>query len=54
MKGLRTALLGTAFGLALLVTASAQDPVNKTCPITGKPSKASKTSVYKGKTVGFC
>ena len=55
MKGLRTFSITAVFGLTLLLAASAQDePVNKTCPVKGKPAKASKTSVYKGKTIGFC
>jgi len=29
-------------------------PVNKLCPVSGKPVNASKTVVYEGKTIAFC
>lgn len=29
-------------------------PINKTCPVKGQPIAAGNTTVYKGKTIGFC
>ncbi len=40
--------------LAFAASASAADPVNKDCPVSGKPVKAGITSSHDGKTVGFC
>ena len=30
------------------------DPINKTCPLTGKDVNATKTVDYEGQTIGFC
>jgi hypothetical protein len=44
----------TEAAAATTTTASAT-PVNKVCPVSGKPVAAdAKTVAYQGKTVGFC
>jgi YHS domain-containing protein len=35
-------------------TKSADDAINKKCPITGKDVVAGRTSEYKKQTIGFC
>ncbi len=44
----------TIAALAFAVSASAAEPVNKECPVAGKPAKASVTTKHEGKTVAFC
>jgi YHS domain-containing protein len=46
--------LFTIVALAFAVSAHAADPVNKECPVAGKPIKAGVTAQHDGKTVGFC
>ena len=45
------AALLAAVGLAWAVQGK---PINDTCPVKGSPIKPGNSSVYKGKTVGFC
>ena len=40
--------------LAFAVSASAAEPVNKECPVAGKPIKAGVTTKHEGKTIGLC
>lgn len=47
-------VLLTIAALAFAVSASAADPVNKECPVAGKPIKAGVTTKHEGKEVGFC
>ena len=47
-------ILLTIAALAFTVSASAADPVNKECPVSGKPVKAGVTAKHDGKTVGLC
>lgn len=34
--------------------ASSAEPVNKNCPVSGKPIIANCTTTHEGKVVGFC
>ena len=47
-------MLLTVIALGFAVSASAADPVNKECPVAGKPVKTGVTTTHDGKTVGFC
>lgn len=56
MKSLCSASLTAVLVVAAALSAAGEDaPVNSGCPVMkGKPAKASITSTYEGKTVGFC
>ena len=49
---LSTIVASMAFAGATKV--SADDPINKKCPITGKDIVAGRTSDYEQQTIGFC
>ena len=40
--------------LTLLGGISAEDPINKKCPITGKDIVSGRVVEYKKQTIGFC
>lgn len=44
-------IIAVSFAVAGLASAA---PVNKDCPVSGKPVDASKTSTHEGKEVAFC
>jgi YHS domain-containing protein len=52
MNKIRTLALLLVVGFSL--GAAADAPVNKTCPMKGQPVNPNLTSVYMGKTLGFC
>ncbi len=50
MKSLLSVL---ALSLAIATMAGAE-PVNKNCPVTGKPANPNCKTTYEGKEVAFC
>ncbi len=54
---MKAMLASLALAVALFAPAAAQDnkPINAKCPVmTEKAAKASITTTYEGKTIGFC
>ena len=49
-------LLGALALLGMALSAASQDkkPINAKCPVKGTPAKASITTEFEGKTIGFC
>jgi YHS domain-containing protein len=41
-------------GSAMAALAGADDPINKTCPLTGKDINPTKTVEYEKQLIGFC
>lgn len=40
--------------LSAIASFASAEPANKTCPVSGKPAKASVTATHKGKEVALC
>lgn len=47
-------LLLSILALSAAITCAAGEPVNKCCPVTGKPIIPNCKTTYEGKEVGFC